>query len=1296
MDINQAQAQTAPETGYDILVVGASAGGLPALRRLVSGLPADFPLPLLVLLHLPPGAEPEVVLQRLPLAAQRLRQGQPVAAGTLWLCPPRTFVEVLPDATAAISDNPGGALDYPIDRLLVSAANSFGARAIGVILSGMGSDGANGARALRAAGGQVLVQAPAGAEHADMPAAAIAAGAADMVVPLDELGQVLAGIAAGAQRSRASSELAAVAAAFGETGEVARAARELDWQRTPLGSVLSWPLELRFLLRLMAESTQAMAVCWGRELVQLHNEAWRRFLGTGKHPQALGGPASATWSAIWPAMAPAVERVRTEGVAVSGENYRFLIDRCDSREEVFVTFAYSPVRTAAGDVSGVHIIGCETTASVVAERRLRLLQVLGTRMAGAAGRNEACALAADALVVDASDVPFALLYLVDKPRRQATLACAAGLQPGSAGAPRFVHADDAEGSSWPLAGISDAAAAGRLLVVEDLPRRFAGLELLPQAADASACPTRAVLMPLPGAQDSQVLLVLGLNPHRPYDPAYARFVELLGQQVGAALGDARAKELERERLERLAALDRAKTEFFSDVSHEFRTPLTLLLAPLEELARAREALPPPLGSELDTALRNARRLARLVDSLLDFSQIGMHGRSALLAPADLGAQTREIASAFRSAIEAAGLTLNLEIEPLPPVPVNAAMWEQVVSNLLSNALKFTFEGGIRLRLKALRLHAELEVSDSGVGIPADELPQIFKRFHRVRGARARTAEGAGIGLALVQNLVQRMGGQFTAHSVEGLGSTFTVWLPLKSMRAQDAAPAPAAPPRLAAALADEAARWSDKGAAASDAGCGSDPPAATAPRARLLVVDDNADLRDYLLRLLGTQWQVQLAADGAQALAMAQQEAPDLLLADVMMPELDGFQLLRRLRSDPHLAHLPVILLTARSSEQAAIEGLQAGADDYIAKPFAPRELVARVQAVLERARADAALRASEARHVFLLQLSDTLRSIGDPAAAQAQAMRVLGHHLGINAAQYFEIDPAEQHLLARGGYAEDGAPLSAPIRLDALAMEPRAAYADGRSFVVSDSAALSAGEAVRSGYAAGTRASVGAPLCRAGRLVAMLGVSNGEPRQWSAAEVAIIEETVERIWTAAERGRSEAALRESACDRSWLMAKVRALVAALDGAPLRESLGLLLAPALQRFGGGLRGAVYLANGEGSELRHIVGMPPAYAAAVDGFVGPESLACGAAARCGTAVLTPDVADDQRWEPWRWLARRFDYRGCWSFPLHTAAGHFVGSFAVYSDAPRAPLPQELAFATRVTRVAATIVAQSRPA
>ena len=451
--------------------------------------------------------------------------------------------------------------------------------------------------------------------------------------------------------------------------------------------------------------------------------------------------------------------------------------------------------------------------------------------------------------------------------------------------------------------------------------------------------------------------MLGADPLLALDDAYREFFRAAGETIAGKLGESRARERERQRLEALAEVDRAKTAFFSNVSHEFRTPLTLMIGPLEQLLHRPGDRIEDHRADLDLVQRNTRRLLRLVGTLLDFSQAEAGRLRAHFAPADLAGLTVEVVSMFRAAAEAAGLTLTIDAPPLSePVWVDAEMWEKIVSNLLSNALKFTWKGGIEVSLRALPRHAELVVRDTGVGIPEDELPYIFQRFHRVQQTRGRTHEGAGIGLALVDELVRRHHGLVRASSEPGAGATFTVWMPLGRRPTAAAPPSPAVG-GVAALMAEEARHWDSAGAEQAAWALDDIRPIPDqrllrrAVGARILIVDDNPDMRDYLARLLSETWQVTTAADSEQALRLIGQERPELVLADVMMPGMDGFALLREIRADEALAWTPVVLVTGRAGEEAAIEGMLAGADDYIVKPFSARELLARVGAQLELAR---------------------------------------------------------------------------------------------------------------------------------------------------------------------------------------------------------------------------------------------------------------------------------------------------------------------------------------------------------
>ncbi|HEX4914011.1 MAG TPA: response regulator, partial [Vicinamibacterales bacterium] len=483
--------------------------------------------------------------------------------------------------------------------------------------------------------------------------------------------------------------------------------------------------------------------------------------------------------------------------------------------------------------------------------------------------------------------------------------------------------------------------------------------------------TTAVALPIarPGLSQPYGVLVAAISPRLPLDDRYRDFLSLVADQVATGISNARAYDEERRRSEALLELDRQRTAFFSNVSHEFRTPLTLMLAPLEEaLAKSPGSL---AERDVEVVYRNALRLLRLVNTLLDFSRLEAGRTAVTMAPTDLAALTRDLASTFQSLLADAGLRFEIDCPPLAaPVAVDRDMWEKIVLNLLSNAFKFTLAGSVRVRLRELNDTIELTVQDTGAGIPEDELPRIFDRFHRVAGTPSRTFEGSGIGLALVRELVRMHDGDVRVVSVFGEGTTFTVTIPKRDAGSAALATRPSA--AAAASFIDEASRWdADTNRVAAPAG-------ADGNTARVLVVDDNPDMRAYLARLLGESWRVELTANGREAIESIALNRPDLIVTDVMMPELDGLELLRRIRANAATRLIPVIMLSARSGEESRIEGLAAGADDYVVKPFSANELVARVRTHLEL---------SQLRHEATMQ-HERLRALIDLAPA---AIAVLG-----------------------------------------------------------------------------------------------------------------------------------------------------------------------------------------------------------------------------------------------------------------------------------------------------------------
>jgi PAS domain S-box-containing protein len=471
-------------------------------------------------------------------------------------------------------------------------------------------------------------------------------------------------------------------------------------------------------------------------------------------------------------------------------------------------------------------------------------------------------------------------------------------------------------------------------------------------------PQTALLLPIADLGPERAVLLAAVSPHKALNESYRTFFQLVAHQIANSVGDARSHEEERKRAEALAELDRAKTLFFSNVSHEFRTPLTLMLGPLEDVLAASNGLAPEQRQRLELAHRNALRLLKLVNTLLDFSRIEAGRIQASFEPVDLAKLTAELASVFRSAIERAGLRLLIDCPPLAePVYVDREMWEKIVLNLLSNAFKFTFEGEVSVSLRQAGSAVEMTVRDTGTGIPADELPRLFERFHRVKGARGRSYEGSGIGLALVQELVKLHSGSVRVQSEVDHGTTLVVAIPLgkEHLPAEriGAARSLAATGLGGEAYVEEAVRWLPEGEVSSAPHSASvtDRPMPGERPACILLADDNADMRDYVQRLLRERYEVFTAADGEAALKTARERRPDLILSDVMMPRMDGFELLRAVRSDPDLKSVPVILLSARAGEESRVEGLDAGANDYLVKPFSARELMSRVNSHLAMTR---------------------------------------------------------------------------------------------------------------------------------------------------------------------------------------------------------------------------------------------------------------------------------------------------------------------------------------------------------
>jgi PAS domain S-box-containing protein len=768
---------------------------------------------------------------------------------------------------------------------------------------------------------------------------------------------------------------------LGGGGEMGALMRSKDWRGSPLGPLEHWPLSLQTSAGICVGSRFDLIVWWGPELVMLYNDSYRRTLGR-KHPDALGRPGREVYPEIWDVIGPMLEHVLNTGEATWSADLLLLLERNGSPEETYHTFSYTPIRDAEGKVVGVITPVAETTDEVISQRRLLTLRDLASRSIDAKNEGEAWEFAAKALGANPYDIPFAVLYKFDREITSAEAAAFAGIAPGNSFLPDIVELKGEARIAQLIREVVDKGEAVEFTELAKLDVRLPG-------GFWGVNPTDLILLPVTqtGQESGMGVLVAGVNCHKKLDEDYRGFLNLVAGQIAKSVADARLVDEERRRAEALAALDRAKTAFFSNISHELRTPLTLILGPLDELrARGTDPVTVSLG-ELELVHRNAIRLLKLVNTLLEFSRIEAGRVKASYQPVKLGEATEKIASVFRSAMERAGLQFEVKCEESrSAIYVDKQMWEKIILNLLSNALKFTHEGKVSLLLTENDGIAELRVQDSGVGIPAAEMPHLFERFHRIEGTHGRTNEGTGIGLALVQELVKLHGGTIRAQSELGRGSEFVVTIPAGSAHLpQDhilAGPGVSARQTDQQGYVDEAMAWfpEDLAEPSRQSKSASGPLSAAAlsaltPQPRILLVEDNADMRQYLKRLLGEEgYAIGLAPDGVAAIDCVREAPPDLILSNVMLPRMDGIALVRRLREDRALAEVPIVLLSARTGEDFRLEALEAGANDYLIKPFHARELLSRIKLHLELSRR----RRDSASHVKAPRADVTLMGTWD------------------------------------------------------------------------------------------------------------------------------------------------------------------------------------------------------------------------------------------------------------------------------------------------------------------------------
>ena len=396
--------------------------------------------------------------------------------------------------------------------------------------------------------------------------------------------------------------------------------------------------------------------------------------------------------------------------------------------------------------------------------------------------------------------------------------------------------------------------------------------------------------------------------------------------------------------DQLRELDQVKSRFVTNITHEFRTPLSLIISPVEKLLQESRFDRPMLTM----VQRNADQLLRLINQLLDLSKLEANQMSVSLNRGNVSDFINQVVAMFQRTANHKGVTLTVSADNVPDQDYlfDADKWEKILMNLLSNALKFTdIEGEVTLTVASVWAGEEmagvqLQITDTGIGIAPDTLPHIFDRFYQADTSETRVYEGTGIGLALVKELTDVVGGTIAVESQPGFGTTFRLTLPVHPLSTNGNVH-PLISPGLITTVSQPTASLM------ADSGITSSPGEKVAPR--ILIVEDNDELREFLTGELSPSYQIMKAADGQAGWELTQAELPDIVITDVMMPRMDGYELTRRIKNHPDTDHIAVVMLTAKAAQPSRIEGLQQGADDYLTKPFSIDELHLRLHNLITR-----------------------------------------------------------------------------------------------------------------------------------------------------------------------------------------------------------------------------------------------------------------------------------------------------------------------------------------------------------
>ncbi|WWC68787.1 uncharacterized protein I206_102722 [Kwoniella pini CBS 10737] len=777
----------------------------------------------------------------------------------------------------------------------------------------------------------------------------------------------------------------------------------IDWSKTPLGDRSIWKDVIDPILSITFESKSSDCVWLGPDLRLIYNKGYSQLLD---HPKSMGAPAEEVWAAVWDTIEPHV-RLCMSGTPVFKDNDPIFWRRYGNNVlmEHYHSWRYVPIAGKDGSILGIFNQSTETTEKVLQDRRLTSSRDLSERMLIVRSMDEYFPALSEVLEENPKDAPFFMCYKIQQIESnanhvqiEATLQTKVGVPEGhpsvherlsftlpptrtkanfgpnvdrmssptlsaisalSSGSGRICHVTS-DGHQWP---ILKALTTRQCVIVDDCSELIEGFEI----RQWDELPFAAIVIPICSDGSIEVpdaVMVMGLNVRRPFDTEYDEWIHAIRSQLVSSLSTVKAAEAEQRMEEDNARMERAKAAWFRGAAHDLRSPLTLIAGPLSDLLDDNPTA--TQRAALTTAQRNIDRLMRLVNALMDFSRLEAGRMAGRFLPTDLGEFILELAALFRPAVERLGIQYTIDVEPSDQlVYIDPTLFETVLSNIIGNALKYTEQGSITVQLRYTD-HAEISVVDTGVGIPEDEIPLVTEWYHRATTAVHAGTQGSGLGLALAKELLRLHAGDLTVTSKvatspnQSHGSTFTARIPLSF---RPAPPTSSASPdtfgNYGKAVANEAMRWTKEGdAETSSEGAATDSAIGSGSKFSdgflfektdtILLVEDNADMRRYIKQIFDSFCTVIEATNGQQALEMAISNPPSLILSDMLMPKMNGLDLLQEIRNHPNTKIVPMVLLSAIAGDESRVEALMMGAEDYLAKPFKPKELVARVHLHLQ------------------------------------------------------------------------------------------------------------------------------------------------------------------------------------------------------------------------------------------------------------------------------------------------------------------------------------------------------------